>query len=298
MSLVRACAGVALSGPLADAFAPLACPPLASAQVDEVTDLSRLVGEAASELMWSVDGGGVQWELRRWADDGFVFAVDGTPTLAIGTRDGSMVLGRHGSTIAAQLVAAVGAPALAVAHGALALHGSSMARDGAATVILGPSGSGKSSLLCALADRGWAPIAEDVTVLDVAADGRLRAWPGPPWVRLLHGQAGPRGSHRQADATDKARWDLQGRMPERPTTVGRIVVIAPAGAAGATLRPVDAGRAIAAIPPHVTWLAAGPRAQSAFSTAVTIARRTPVLRLSLPRAPEWLDGALALLSER
>ena len=57
------------------------------------------------------------------------------------------------------------------------VHGSCASRDGAAVLLLGPSGSGKSDLLLRLLARGWALVADDqvmVEGLDVSAPAVLR----------------------------------------------------------------------------------------------------------------------------
>jgi HPr kinase/phosphorylase len=57
------------------------------------------------------------------------------------------------------------------------VHGSCAARDGAAVLVLGPAGSGKSDLLLRLMGRGWALVADD----QVAVDGLAVA--APPALR-------------------------------------------------------------------------------------------------------------------
>ena len=57
----------------------------------------------------------------------------------------------------------------------LQIHGSCVARDGAALLILGPPGAGKSDLALRLLDRGFALVADDR--VDIRA-GRARA-PAP-----------------------------------------------------------------------------------------------------------------------
>jgi GTPase SAR1 family protein len=44
-------------------------------------------------------------------------------------------------------------------------HGSAVARDGLAILLVGPPGSGKSSLALALAERGFQPVADDYVLI-------------------------------------------------------------------------------------------------------------------------------------
>ena len=60
------------------------------------------------------------------------------------------------------------------------IHGSCAARDGAAVLLLGPSGSGKSDLALRLLDRGFLLVADDQVLIE---DGVARA--PPPLAGLL-----------------------------------------------------------------------------------------------------------------
>jgi len=70
-------------------------------------------------------------------------------------------------------------------RGALVLHGSAVEKDGAALVVCGRSGEGKSTLAAALCQAGFGLVADDICTIDfdaerravVAPDGRqLKLW--------------------------------------------------------------------------------------------------------------------------
>ena len=61
------------------------------------------------------------------------------------------------------------------------IHGSCVAREGAAVLVTGPPGSGKSDLVLRLIDRGYMLVADD----RVDIDGRGAASPPPPLAGLL-----------------------------------------------------------------------------------------------------------------
>lgn len=69
------------------------------------------------------------------------------------------------------------------ASGLVPLHAAAVARDGAVTLLLGRSGTGKSTTVLRAALKGWTPLAEDTVWLDPAPlfvagwDRGIRLWP-------------------------------------------------------------------------------------------------------------------------
>jgi hypothetical protein len=65
------------------------------------------------------------------------------------------------------------------------LHGSSVAVNGSALLLLGPQGTGKSSVAAALEPLGFGLLTDDTCAID--RQGRL--WPGPPIINPRWGDA-------------------------------------------------------------------------------------------------------------
>ena len=128
------------------------------------------------------------------------------------------------------------------------LHGSGVEVRGAAVVLLGESGAGKSTMAAALCANGHPLLSDDVAILRPDGDGArvipsypgLRLWPedGPP-----AGLRGPEEGPAVAHYTTKVRVPaagLRGGAAVRPVPLGRIVLLFPATAeawTGAPPRP-------------------------------------------------------------
>lgn len=69
-------------------------------------------------------------------------------------------------------------------RGDLVLHACSVLLGDGATVLSGESGAGKSTVLAALAGRGFTMLSDDVTVLRLRPEGKLEVMPGPQHIHL------------------------------------------------------------------------------------------------------------------
>lgn len=68
-------------------------------------------------------------------------------------------------------------------RGATCLHGSAVAYQGQAAVLIGPKGAGKSTTAAALLERGCKMLTDDIAVIR-EADGQFYVEPGYPGMRL------------------------------------------------------------------------------------------------------------------
>jgi hypothetical protein len=120
---------------------------------------------------------GAWYELRY--PDGTAFRVD---------REGSRVVGCWTAphTLEDAATYLVG-PVLAFAlrrRGALPLHGAALEAGGGAVLVLGTSGTGKSTLAAALALSGQRVLCDDAALLTRETSGRFVVQPGSRWIRL------------------------------------------------------------------------------------------------------------------
>jgi hypothetical protein len=107
------------------------------------------------------------------------------------------------------------------------LHSAAVAVDGHVTLLLGESGSGKSSVASAMADLGHCLVCDDAC----AIDEQLNIWPGPPLVTPRW-----RGSRMPQIGTYNGKSMLAGRSgPRDPVPIERCVVLTPVE--GSALNP-------------------------------------------------------------
>jgi len=86
--------------------------------------------------------------------------------------------------------------AFARARGIVQLHAAGVSRDGAALLVAGPSGAGKTTLCVALLARGWRLLGDDTVPLDV---GTGLALPFPKPLRIKRADQWPRYRHLWRD---------------------------------------------------------------------------------------------------
>ena len=98
-----------------------------------------------------------------------------------------------------------GLGALLHQRGMLAIHSSCIETPKGAVLFAGISGAGKSTTAAAFHKRGYAVLADDITVVKAIDDGSLVALPGYPQMKLW------------TQALDKLEHDFQGLERVRPS---------------------------------------------------------------------------------
>lgn len=242
------------------------------------------------------DGGAVR--LHRDETGALTLEIVDARRLRVAVHHGAVTVTPPFDGIQAQLVASFGLPMVVEElPSVLVLHAAAAAApDGRiAVVIAGAGGAGKSSALIALMAAGWAPISEDVCVVDLTGL-EPRVWPGPPWVRVRHDEAGPAGMDPVFRTSEKTAWGLGARQPDGAVPVGVVLSLEPPGGEETHLSSLSPPAAIEAVAGHAVWLGEHEqRARHLFGPVAAVASRVPVVRLRLPHDPDWVDQLTALL---
>lgn len=267
--------------------------------LDAVEIRSGVPAAPGSTELWSqpLPTGDVQ--RMSTGNDGDVVLELGGRRVSVSRERRAVTVGEPFDWVGAQLVASFILPLLASDKKTLVLHASAACRSEGAVVLTGPGGCGKSSSLVGLVDAGWTPLSEDVCVMDFA-EKQPRVWPGPPWIRRLHGEAGPAGAPVLFETSEKTAWDLAPfRDAPGPVPVVSVVVLGAALPGGdPSLRTLTSGEAIGALAPHAVWL--GDReltGRRLFGPVADAATRIPVSALRLPIRDDWVDLLVSLIDE-
>ena len=177
--------GLWVRSPIALPFTPVPTPPAGG------PDVSIRIGSVPETLPGSADRHS-RWEAHpgafmRRAPGGARFLVTGGRDIVVEPRGGSdheVGLFLTGSMFGALLQQ----------RGKATFHAATIETTAGAVLFMGSSGSGKSSLLAALVERGYAMLADDVTVVEPDVGGRPVALSAFPRMKLW------------ADTLDKLAW--------------------------------------------------------------------------------------------
>lgn len=266
--------------------------PIAGAVV-RVSDVPPPSGPELWRLHDETDAGGGRRAIDRWLcrqDGSLVIHASEGPSLAVETATDTVTIEPGADVITRQLIASFAVPLVLNAHDVLVLHASTVAKNGRALVVCGPSGSGKSSALVRMVDAGWQAVTEDVCAIDLRGDAPM-VWPGPPWVRKAYGEPGPVGATLRFETPDKAAWDLEPWQPLGPLSVARLVFLDPPGGDSPQWRPLSQPEAVRDLAGHAAWLAdPADASRRLFPLALELTKHVEAVHLRLPRSNSWLEG--------
>lgn len=192
-------------------------------------------------------------------------------------------------------------------RGYLTLHASAVGTNAGAALFAGESGVGKSTLLAAFLDRGHAALADDISAISLAGDGRPAVVGAFPHVRLW------------ADALERIRWRAKDRILEEvrrtgskwyvpverfrilPLAVKVIFALATHDGDEIAIEPAAPGDAFRLLvratyrPEFVTGLGVE---SDHLRMVAALVRDTQVVRVTRPRAAGRLDELTERLAER
>jgi len=192
-------------------------------------------------------------------------------------------------------------------RGMLVLHGATVQRQGAATIFVGESGEGKSTLAASLGRKGHAVFGDDTMPLWPRADGGFDAWPGSRMLKLWSDTIDALGeTPGQLDCVgerlDKFFFPNHAQAPDAPVPVGEIILLEAGGAeTGVIVEPLAGLEALRVIsqntyrPEYVPLLG---REAEHFQLCSRLVGRVSVVRLRRPWALGRLGETLALLRAR
>lgn len=262
-------------------------------------------GDAAGDELWRVEldvvveGRSTHAEQRLWRrpDGTYLVRNNRGGSFSVDPATSSIVVDGPDDAVVAQLVTTYGLPLLLHCSSALVVHASAFELAGAAVLVTGASGRGKSSLLVGAIDAGYRPLSEDLCAVDLRGPQPV-VWPGPPWVRRRRGEPGPRGARVRFETYDKTAWDIAPRQVVEALPLGCVLGLEPPDGAAPALLPITRAEALRRLASDTVWLGDPARREVAMFEAVArVSGAVPFASLQLPFSPSWLDGVLPFLAD-
>lgn len=187
---------------------------------------------------------------------------------------------------------------------ALCLHASAVAFAGQAWLLMGLSGAGKSTLAAALVERGGTLLADDVTALDFAPDGSVRAHPGFRTFRLMPDALPSLPIHAARAATIDAKdtkYLVPAFGPSAPSSlpIGRICLLQRRAVIAPASLPIEGARRFFLLQknlfrPRLGKVVGDP--QALFAACAHAARHLDLRRIVRPETGFPLDQLCALIT--
>jgi hypothetical protein len=191
----------------------------------------------------------------------------------------------------------------ALLRGLLPLHGSSISVGGRACVFLGRSGSGKSTIVAGMHQRGYRILSDDITVVQLNGDGRLLAFPGYPKLRLRADAVnhfGMKGLRRLSGDPNKFGKMVRDRFCEDALEIGRLYILFPRASRKLGLSPLTGVEKLAQLirQTYVVDYLEGMSLQAHHLDQVaSLARQVRVMRVNRPAGHAMTDALIDLIEK-
>ena len=240
----------------------------------------------------------VKQTFREIAPGAFLLSVDDVARYLVTNGRDVLVEPRGGSDhdLGVVLGGSMVFAALLQQRGVVTLHASAIETEAGAVLFAGRSGIGKSSLLGAFVQRGYAMLADDVTGVVLDAAGRAVALPAFPSMKL------------RADALQELAW--QGPVREKmvpverfravPLAVRTVCVLEVHDQDCIEVRPAQAADSLGWLWSSVCRKRPARRLgqlPAFFRTVIAMVRRVPVVHVTRPAHPFRLDALADRIEE-
>ena len=285
--------GLRVRSPIALPFAPVAVPPAGT------PDVTVRIGDVPETLPAPADGGGEAFPWKT-VPDAFLKTVPGVARyLVTGGRDILVEPCGGSDRRVGVFLSGLTFAALLRQRNVTAFHASAIETDMGAVLFMGDKGSGKSSLLAAFVERGYAMLADDVTGVELDAGGRPVALPAFPGTRLWTDALdalGWQGRKRKKLLEDEEKYLVPiERFRDAPLAVGAVCVLESQPREGIEVETAPADDALRWLWRHTyrkrSLRGIGQRPVY-LRTIGALAKRVPVVRMTRPAHP-FRPGALA-----
>jgi hypothetical protein len=188
-------------------------------------------------------------------------------------------------------------------RGVLPLHASAIQTENGAIAFAGHSGGGKSTLLAAFQQRGFVPLADDVTCVLQDTRGELSVAPAPPRIKLTADSAAElsvdtRTLTQVQDQPQKFSVAFGEDWCSESVPLLAIYVLTPEEATDIRCERLIGSRGFAPVVAHTfrrEWAFGMGKVDALFRFAVEIASRVPITRVYRPRNVFRLDDLVACI---
>ena len=293
--------GIVLASPV-----KLPLPPSAARDADVVYRLS--LGRSLPEASHSrADDADDPWAVEHWIGDRLAVEFPGQATFELGRNDVVLVADETGDAdLVAHLLLDHVLPRVIALRGDLMLHAAgAVGRSGRAHLLLGKTGSGKSTTVAALAAAGWALLDDDGMRIIETNDGVV-AVPGAPTLRLLPASANAffpnaRPGRHIASGNPKRHFHAENggiQVARVPAAVGGVYLLQRDHVSKPRVEPLALADAVSTIVEHGFNVAGEPTAiaRHAFERSTALAAAADVWRLLHPSGLNRLDEVIRLLA--